>query len=219
MSSLLAIESSTKILSVALFKDNALLEEEIKNSDGRAHSEVLLPLIDQLLKKNHVSLSPDLKIAITVGPGSYTSLRVGLATALGLARGSGCQLIPVSSLKALASQMVEPDFFLAPLLKAGRGKVYGALFEQKEGCLKTLIHEASYDPTDFISSLKNFSKKICIGGPGCELIQIESQENMIKYLPDLIPQARFVGELVLMENIPSSPPEKIALRYLQAPFT
>jgi tRNA threonylcarbamoyladenosine biosynthesis protein TsaB len=159
---LLALETSTKHLSVALLKEGALVEEINIVPDGISHSEKLLPVIDQLLSKHSSHLSSLQQIAVSAGPGSFTSLRVGMATALGLANGV-IPIVGISSLRALCMK-VEADSYLAPVLLAGRGRVYGAVFEKSGASLKVIVAEGSYILQEFTSQIQTVDHEVSIFG-------------------------------------------------------
>ncbi len=98
---LLAIESATSICSVALFQNDQLLGEVSKFSP-RSHNEKLAIIAAELLRQNGVEFNQVSNIAVSIGPGSFTGLRVGLSYAKGIALGNGCKIIPIDTLKALA---------------------------------------------------------------------------------------------------------------------
>jgi tRNA threonylcarbamoyladenosine biosynthesis protein TsaB len=103
---LLAIESSTDWLSVALLSDEEVIAFEA-HEESRQHASALLPAIDALLKRTRVDLDDLDAIGIATGPGSFTSLRIGLATVKGLALGRELQAIGVSTLEAMALSILE----------------------------------------------------------------------------------------------------------------
>ena len=98
---LLAVESATPALSVALLRGSELLHEQSSVVAGR-HAERLLPMIEQLLQHASVRESDVEAFAVSIGPGSFTSLRVGVATVKGLAFATARPAVPVSTLAALA---------------------------------------------------------------------------------------------------------------------
>ena len=98
---LLAIESASSICSVALFSGSDFIEDSSAVSAQR-HNEKLAVMVDELLSKNSVRYENIANIAVSIGPGSFTGLRVGLSFAKGIALGVGCEIIPVNTLEALA---------------------------------------------------------------------------------------------------------------------
>lgn len=204
MAHLLCIESSTKFVSVALFKDQTFLEEKFFVPDDKTASEKILPAIQDLLNKHSITLNKDDTLAVTHGPGAFTSLRVGMATIMGLATGFGCKMVAVSSLKALALQK-KSELFVAPLINAGRGRVYAALFAMQEGSMQEIIPEGSYDKNNFIEAAQKKSESISFIGPGMSATDPHQ------------PSAKFLGELVFLENPPLLNLNELKLNYLQEP--
>lgn len=124
---LLAIETATLEAGVALMDDTHLIAEYRFNAK-MSHTERLLAAIDTLLT-GHDTPVPDLNaIAISMGPGSFTGLRVGLATAKGLALATSIPLIPISTFEAMAATFPYSHHRIVPLLTAKRGEVYWASF-------------------------------------------------------------------------------------------
>jgi tRNA threonylcarbamoyladenosine biosynthesis protein TsaB len=124
---ILAVESATRAVGVALLRGETLLDEETSR-DERPPSERLLPAIDALLRRNGIALDALAGFAVSVGPGSFTGLRVGIATVKGLAFGSGLPVAAVSTLAALALPALDGGAPVAALLDARRGELYAAVF-------------------------------------------------------------------------------------------
>lgn len=123
----LGIESSTPIASVAVVSEEKLLGEITLNI-GLTHSEQLLPLIDELLRQTKLKSADLGGIAIAGGPGSFTGLRIGMATAKGLAQGLAVPIVSIPTLLALAYLETGRPGLVCPLLNARRDEVYTALF-------------------------------------------------------------------------------------------
>ena len=143
---LLAVESATARASVALLRGEAL-QVEIHVDDGRPVSETLLPAIDAALDLAHVTLDGVEALAVSIGPGSFTGLRVGLATVKGLAFGSERPVAAVPTLAALARGAGAGPAPVAALLDAQRGEVYAAAFHDGEAERPlAAVPEAVYAP-------------------------------------------------------------------------
>ena len=123
---LLAVETATAAPSVALWCGDALLGERAADP-GRATAEALLPAIDALLAEARLALAAVEGFAVSIGPGSFTGLRIGVATVKGLAFGTARRAVPVSTLAALAVHARGPHP-VASVLDARRGEVYAAGF-------------------------------------------------------------------------------------------
>ncbi|MDR2937556.1 MAG: tRNA (adenosine(37)-N6)-threonylcarbamoyltransferase complex dimerization subunit type 1 TsaB [Prevotellaceae bacterium] len=132
MALLLCIESAGEVCSVALAQNGDLLACE-ESAHERDHAKLLAPLISKIFQQKKIGAHDLDAVAVSQGPGSYTSLRIGASTAKGLCYGTGKPLIAVSSLQSLAARAmqlhkVQPDDVLCPMLDARRMEVYTALY-------------------------------------------------------------------------------------------
>ncbi len=146
----LALESATAALSVALLRGHDLLDE-IAAAEGPA-AATLLPAIDALLERTRVAVADLDAFAISIGPGSFTSLRVGIATLKGLAFGSDVPVLGVSTLAALARAAGPTDRLVVPLLDARRGELYAASYAAGAGW-ETVVPEGVYTPVALAARL------------------------------------------------------------------
>ena len=125
---ILALDTSTEALGLCLRVDNQLRTSIIKA--GLKHSETLLPKMNQLMDEAGVIPRNLNLIVCSIGPGSFTGVRIGLATAKGMAEGCGCPLIGVSSLDALAYRFRFFDGLVVPVLFALRKRCYSTLYQK-----------------------------------------------------------------------------------------
>jgi tRNA threonylcarbamoyladenosine biosynthesis protein TsaB len=133
---ILAIETSTQVARVVLVDPRTGVRCAAAHAAAERHSSNLLRLCAQVIEEVGVAVSGLGAIACGAGPGSFTGLRVGLAVAKGLAMPTGIPLLLVSSLEALAmdmSPLAARGELLLPCLDAGKGEIYGALFERRDG--------------------------------------------------------------------------------------
>ncbi|MDE6483640.1 MAG: tRNA (adenosine(37)-N6)-threonylcarbamoyltransferase complex dimerization subunit type 1 TsaB [Rikenellaceae bacterium] len=140
MSLILCIETGTNICSAALSHDGALLSLR-ESEEGRDHAQRLASFIDELLRENDIDADELDAVAVGMGPGSYTGLRIGTSVAKGICYGAGKPLIGVSSLKSLAMVAVEDynagiiecgpieEMLLCPMIDARRMEVYSAVYD------------------------------------------------------------------------------------------
>ena len=149
---ILAIDTATLVSSVAVATDKKLLAE-LTLQTKLTHSEVLMPHIEQILSMTKVKKNELDAIAVSIGPGSFTGLRIGLATAKTIAYALDIPIIGVSTLAALAYHYPVGDVYIAPLLDAQKGNVYISLYTWEAGQL----HEA-YEPT-----VKSFDDVLAAG--------------------------------------------------------
>lgn len=128
----LALETATLVSGVALATESALLAEW-KLETTKTHSELLLPHIEMLLQAAQVEKQQLQAVAVSLGPGSFTGLRIGLATAKALAYALGIPLIGVPTLEALAYNCPAPGLLLSPFLDAQKGNVYQGRYRIENG--------------------------------------------------------------------------------------
>jgi tRNA threonylcarbamoyladenosine biosynthesis protein TsaB len=149
---ILGIDTATPTASVALIDDQKLLAEQIHGQARIAgdkatpqpkgnHAEVILPLIRSLLDRASLSLEELSGIALSIGPGSFTGLRIALATVKGIAYEWGLPVVGVSTLHANAAR-VDDDGFICSLLDARKNEVYAALFRRAGKTLTRLSEDA-----------------------------------------------------------------------------
>jgi tRNA threonylcarbamoyladenosine biosynthesis protein TsaB len=124
----LAIETATSRQSVAILEDRSILARSDEDAQG-AHARLLIPTIDRLLSSCGLSLSGLDGLAVSIGPGSFTGLRVGLATAMGIRLATELPLAAVPTLEAMAWNHQDSPHPLCPVLKARTGEVYWAVYQ------------------------------------------------------------------------------------------
>lgn len=154
---ILALDSTATSMSVCVAEDGRLLSLHIANT-GLTHSETLLPEIEHTLSQVSLSVSDIDLFAFTAGPGSFTGVRIGAATVKGLAFAENKPCIEVSTLEALAFNLIACDGLICPVMNARRNQVYNALFSCRNGEIKRLTPdraisieelEAEIEKTDF----------------------------------------------------------------------
>ena len=164
---LLSIESATRVMSVAVLAGEALLAE-ISTHDERVHSERLLPAIDQLLRIAGLSVGEIEAFAISIGPGSFTGLRIGLATLKGLALGSDRPSVAVPTLGALTLAAAGAAGPVAALLDARRDEVYAACLAGPGEIGKPLVPDAVLTAEELAAALP--PSCIVVVGEGAEKV-------------------------------------------------
>ncbi len=134
MSTILNIETSSRICSVAVSRDG-MVEYQLEDMEGMKHAERLAPFVEKCMQEmSRREMKPD-AVAVSMGPGSYTGLRIGLSTAKGLCMGLSVPLIGVDTLQLLAVKAMfqsmdwEGDEILVPMVDARRMEVYTAAYD------------------------------------------------------------------------------------------
>lgn len=123
---LLTLDASSSTASVCVTRDDALLYESYLHN-GRMHAAVLMPMVEDALRCAGLEITDVDVFGCVVGPGSFTGVRIGVATVMGLAGDKPCA--PVDGLEALAAQGAGFSGLLCPILDARAGQVYAAIFD------------------------------------------------------------------------------------------
>jgi len=171
---LLAIETATRNTSVALLRGDESIAEA-GGADGAAAAETLLPAIDRLLRENAVAVADLDAFAVSIGPGSFTGLRVGLATLKGLAFGSDRPVARVPTLTALAWRSQRRDLPVAALLDARRGEMYAAVYDLGDDGPRCRLDEGVYAPSELIPHLP---PECVLVGEGAEVFGPEIRDRL-----------------------------------------
>lgn len=179
---ILGIDSTAKYASAALIDDTRLVCEAVLDCTG-THSETLLPLIDGLLSAAKVDISEVDIISVSVGPGSFTGVRIGAAIAKGLAMQweNEKPCVPVSTLNALAQNLFGLDGIICPVMDARRNQVYNALFRCENGKLARLTEDRAISLDELYNELITYPETIYLCGDGYEL----AWQALIDKLPNL----------------------------------
>ena len=124
---ILALDSSGLVATVAIVEDEQTVAEYTVNYK-KTHSQTLLPMLDEIKKMIELDMKSIDAIAVTKGPGSFTGLRIGCATAKGLGLALDCPLLAIPTVDALAYNMYGSHAIICPLMDARRDQVYTGLY-------------------------------------------------------------------------------------------
>jgi len=173
---ILAVSTATRLAGVALLRDGELLAE-LEAPVGRPHSELLMPLVDEILRGVGGGLADVDAFAVAIGPGSFTGLRVGIATVKGLAFGSDRVVAAVPTLRALAEAAPSWGSPVAAVLDAQRGEVYGAVYEPG-----TEASESVWSPAELARGIP--ADAVLVVGEGAEgAVEAAGLPESIRRLP------------------------------------
>ena len=149
---ILALETSTKMGSIALTEDyNLLGEYQISIKDS--YSEMLLPAIDHLLKSCDTSIHTIDALALAQGPGSFTALRIGMSVIKGFSLKIKVPVIPIPSLDGLAHNLCYSNYLVCPLMDARKGEVYTAFYKKKKDYLIKISDERVLNPEQLMDDI------------------------------------------------------------------
>lgn len=161
----LSVDSSSKCATAALLKDDMLLGEYTLNNK-REHSVLLMGIIEQLLNDTGVSIDDVDGFVVSKGPGSFTGLRIGMATVKGLSFGSNKPYVSVSTLEGLAFSISSFDGIICPIMDALRENVYTAIYKVIDGKMETIVDCTSMDIEELVEKLNSINEKVLFTGDG-----------------------------------------------------
>jgi tRNA threonylcarbamoyladenosine biosynthesis protein TsaB len=160
----LGVDTATATASVAIVESGNLLAEAISSEQGLrdseqarfggGYSQTLIPLIDRVLARANLSFRHLAAIAVSIGPGSFTGLRIGLSTVKGLAFAGDISVVGVSTLRALAARVHDWQGLICPILDARKNEVYAALFYRQSGNLQRIGGDAVELPEKTIEKVQ-----------------------------------------------------------------
>ena len=197
---ILHIETATSVCSAAVSRGKELTDIR-ETKDPRSHASRLSPFIDDLMKSNSLSFSDLDAVSVSLGPGSYTGLRIGVSTAKGIAYGANLPIIGVSGLKAMANGFLDSfkgklsdEDLLCPMLDARRMEVYTALYDNG----LSIIRDIKADIIDENSYIDLLNKgRIFFFGEGSDKCkEIITHPNSI-FVDGIIPSAKYMIELAV----------------------
>ncbi len=172
---LLAIDTATAWQSVALLRGEKVLALVEQDAEG-SHARSLLGAIDRVLREGGLTLKDLQGLAVSIGPGSFTGLRVGLATMLGFRAVLGLPIAPVPTLEAMAWNLRDVKGLLVPILKSRHNEVYWAAYEWlPESGLRTLIAE-QVGPPSSVARVLQVEKTCTVFGDGWQAYEREIRE-------------------------------------------
>ena len=165
---ILALESSATACSAALWGEDGLIAQNFQNS-GLTHSRTLLPMARDLLKNCGTSLEEVDVIAVAAGPGSFTGLRIGVATAKGLSWGADKACAACSTLESMAWNLAHTGLDICAVMDARRNQVYNARFSSANGKLTRLFPDRAISLEHLAAELKISGKTQLLVGDGAVL--------------------------------------------------
>ncbi|MBI5057955.1 MAG: tRNA (adenosine(37)-N6)-threonylcarbamoyltransferase complex dimerization subunit type 1 TsaB [Nitrospirae bacterium] len=150
---ILAIETATVAGSIAILDDNTGLIAEIRVDVKVVHAERLMPSIQWLMNAAGISINEIDAFAVSIGPGSFTGLRIGLSTAKGFAYATGKPLVPVPTLDAFARTLPFCSYTICPMLDARRNEVYAGLYRWDGGACGKVLPETAISPAELLQKI------------------------------------------------------------------
>ena len=177
---ILAIDSSGLVATVAIVEDNNLIAEYTIHHK-KTHSQTLMPMMEEVKQMVELELNTIDAIAVASGPGSFTGLRIGAATAKGLAMGLNKPIIEVPTLEGMAYQMYGSQALVCPIMDARRNQVYTGLYQFEEGengyGMETLKEGCACDIMECIEVVNSFEQPVIFLGDGVPVFESMIREH------------------------------------------
>lgn len=181
---IIALDTSGLVASVAIIEDQTLIGE-YNVQYKKTHSQTLLPMLDELRKMVELDLESVDAIALAAGPGSFTGLRIGSATAKGLCFAMDVPVIEIPTLDGLACNLYGTDKLVCPLMDARRNQVYTGIYEfvRRQGSpagyrLGCLLEQCAVSIDEIASKCNELGREIIFLGDGAAVFEMRLAELM-----------------------------------------
>ncbi|MBQ8922558.1 MAG: tRNA (adenosine(37)-N6)-threonylcarbamoyltransferase complex dimerization subunit type 1 TsaB [Oscillospiraceae bacterium] len=209
---ILSVDTSGKTASCALAEDGLLIGYRMLYT-ARAHSQILLPMAEELLADTgHTAQDVDV-FAAADGPGSYTGLRIGIAAMQAMAFAGGKQCAGISTLEGLAWNLCGRDGILCACLSARKDLCYCAFFRSSAQTVTRLTEDRVLPAAKIAEQIAAYHEPVMVIGDGAAILQRESTEFLTAPM-HLCNQSACGIALAAMHTEPQ-PPEALTVRYLQ----
>ena len=182
----LGIDSSGMVASIAVVEDMQMLGEYTINYK-KTHSQTLLPMLDEVAKMIELDLADIDVIAVAAGPGSFTGLRIGSATAKGLGLALKKPLVSVPTLEGIAFNFCGSDKVICPMMDARRSVVYTGIYEFDGNTLRRVEDQMAVPVEEILEKLNTIGKEVVLAGDGVP-VYMEQIEKYLK-VPYLVAPA------------------------------
>ena len=174
---LLVLDSSGLVASVALIEDDRLIAE-YTTGNKLNHSQTLLPMLDEVTKMTSFNIESIDAIAAAMGPGSFTGLRIGAATAKGLGLALHKPIIPVPTVDGLAYQLFGAAHLICPMMDARRKQVYTGFYRFHGAEMEVVKAQCAQSVEDTLIQLKEYKEPVIFLGDGVPVYRKEIEEAM-----------------------------------------
>lgn len=162
---ILALDSSGIVASVAVVENETLLAEYTVNHK-KTHSQTLLPMLDEIAQMIELDLNSIDAIALAAGPGSFTGLRIGAATAKGLGLALEKPLIAIPTTEAIAYNLYDTEGLVCPIMDARRNQVYTGIYRYQGHELVTVKEQMAVPVTELLEYLVELNEPVTFLGDG-----------------------------------------------------
>lgn len=174
---ILALDSSGLVASVAIVEEEQTIVEYTVNYK-KTHSQTLLPMLDEVVKMTEMDLQTIDAIAVSGGPGSFTGLRIGAATAKGLGLALEKPLIHIPTVDGLAYQLYGTEGLICPIMDARRSQVYTGVYRFVEGRFEVVEEQMAISVEELIDKLNQYGEQVTFLGDGVPVYGNRLQEGL-----------------------------------------
>lgn len=174
---ILALDSSGLVATVAILEDEQMIAEYTVNYK-KTHSQTLLPMLDEIVKMTEFDLSTIDAIAVAGGPGSFTGLRIGAATAKGLGLALNKPLIHVPTVDGMAYGLFGYSGLVCPIMDARRNQVYTGLYRFTEGEFQVVEEQMAISVSELIEKLNAYGEKVTFLGDGVPVYRNQFENGL-----------------------------------------
>lgn len=174
---ILGLDSSGIVASVAIVEDDVLIAEYTVNYK-KTHSQTLLPMLDEIAKMTELDLNSIDAIAVAAGPGSFTGLRIGSATAKGLGLALKKPLIAIPTVEGLAYNLYDISGLICPIMDARRKQVYTGIYRFTDHQLKVVEDQIAVPMETVIEKLNQYGEAVTFLGDGVPVFHKLIAEKM-----------------------------------------
>ena len=174
---ILGLDSSGIVASVAIVEDDVLIAEYTVNYK-KTHSQTLLPMLDEIAKMTELDLNSIDAIAVAAGPGSFTGLRIGSATAKGLGLALKKPLIAIPTVEGLAYNLYDISGVICPIMDARRKQVYTGIYRFTDHQLKVVEDQMAVPMETVIEKLNQYGEAVTFLGDGVPVFHELIAEKM-----------------------------------------
>lgn len=174
---ILALDSSGIVASVAVVEDDNLLGEYTVNYK-KTHSQTLLPMLDEVASMIELDLESVDAIAVAAGPGSFTGLRIGSATAKGLGLALKKPLIAIPTVEGLAYNLYDTKGLICPLMDARRSQVYTGIYRFENHKLHTVYGQCAVGIEEILERVNQLGKEVIFLGDGVSVFAKTIEETV-----------------------------------------
>lgn len=174
---ILAIDSSGLVATVAILEDDQTIAVYTVNYK-KTHSQTLLPMLDEIVKMTEFDLSTVDAIAVTGGPGSFTGLRIGAATAKGLGLALNKPLIHIPTVDGLAYNLYGTAGLICPIMDARRSQVYTGLYRFENDEFQVVEQQMAISLQELVKKLNQYGEKVTFLGDGVPVYKEELKKEL-----------------------------------------